>query len=154
MTARKPLDVPALAAAYTAGASIRALARRHGVSPVVIHRRLRGARVQMRPVGGPPGGKTPPKVRQDIADGYAAGTPMADLVARYRLSDQTIREIAAAAGVPLRLPGARKRLDRAAIVSLDGQGWPADAIAVMVGGSVHQVRKILREFFDRQPAAG
>lgn len=143
----------ALVEAYSAGASIRALARQHGVSHAAIHRRLRG-RVAMRPVGGRSGGNfIPQEVRDAVAGAYARNMPMADIIAQFGVCDETVRRFADEAGIPRRPVGGRTRLDAGMIATLAGQGWPPEAIAVLLGCRPSRVRKILADLAQDGDAA-
>ncbi|MET8006315.1 helix-turn-helix domain-containing protein [Nonomuraea glycinis] len=145
MSVLKQVDVAAVVTAYQDGASVRALAKQHDVSHTVIHRRLIKAGVEMRPVGGPTGMTVPESVREAVADAYKDGVPMADIVAQFEVCDETVRRIADEAEIPRRTVGGQPRLDRDKIAELSGQGWPADAIAILVGGAPRHVRFILRQ---------
>jgi transposase-like protein len=145
VSALKHLDMVAVSAAYKAGASVRALARQHGVSHTVIHRRLIKAGVEMRPVGGPKGMTVPEAVQEAVADAYEEGVPMAEIVAQFGVGDETVRRIADEAGIPRRTAGGQPRLDHDKIAELNGQGWPPTSIAILVGGAPRHVRFILRQ---------
>ncbi|MEU4231078.1 hypothetical protein AB0F17_42875 [Nonomuraea sp. NPDC026600] len=151
MPARKHIDVGELVKAYEAGASIRALARDYEASHTAIQRRLKG-RVVMRPVGGRAGGNLiPQQVRDKIAAAYAEDAPMADIMAEFDVCDETVRRFADEAGIPRRPVGGQQRLDPDQIVELSSQGWPPDAIAVLLDASPSRVRAILRELRE-EPA--
>lgn len=152
MPPRKPLPEALLISQYMAGASVRALAACHGVSYTLIHRRLVATGVQTRSVGGLPGLRAPKQVQAVIVKAYERGDLMADIVAAYGLSDVTIRRIVLAAGKPLRSPGAQQILDYDVIKRLDEQGWPAVAIAILVGASASHVRRILHGMYDAEDA--
>ncbi|WP_433513729.1 hypothetical protein ACQP2T_60970 [Nonomuraea sp. CA-143628] len=134
-----------LVKAYEAGASIRALARDYKASHTAIQRRLKG-RVVMRPVGGRTGGNLiPQQVRDKIAAAYAEDVQMADIMAEFDVCDETVRRLADEAGIPRRPVGGQQRLDPAQIAALSSQGWPPEAIAVLLSASPSRVRAILRE---------
>ncbi|MCA2230332.1 helix-turn-helix domain-containing protein [Nonomuraea aurantiaca] len=99
MSAREDSLAQALADAYQGGASVRDLARQHGLSHTTIHRKLEG-RVVMRKVGGPVGIQIPKEVQDAVAKAYADDMPMADIVAAFEVCDETVRRIADAAGIP------------------------------------------------------
>ncbi|GAA4209304.1 hypothetical protein GCM10022252_75600 [Streptosporangium oxazolinicum] len=153
MPPRKPLDEAAVIRGYKAGASVRALAAQHGVSYTLIHRRLVAAGVKTRRVGGVAGVRAPRAVQNAIVRDYVGGALMADIVATYGLSDVTVRKIVAAAGKPIRQQGAQQTLDRGVIRRLDGQGWPAVAIAMLMKASASHVRRILHDLYDAEDAA-
>ncbi|MEU4703372.1 helix-turn-helix domain-containing protein [Nonomuraea dietziae] len=153
MPERKQIDMPAVVRAYQRGESVRTIAQDHGVSHTVIHRRLIKAGVERRPVGGVSGLDFPDEVLKEISDAYEQGELMADLVARYGICDETVRRIAEDAGVPRRSRGAQRRIDRDAVADLDAQGWPPDAIALLVDGSKAQVNKILRTLHEESALA-
>jgi transposase-like protein len=74
MQPRKHVDLDAAAAAYQAGASLREVAARHGVSYCTIYRRLIEAGVTLRSPGGSSASAINPRIqalRVELADAEA-----------------------------------------------------------------------------------
>ncbi|MGW2219607.1 hypothetical protein ACWCSD_31865 [Nonomuraea sp. NPDC001684] len=137
--------------------SVRTIGVRLGWSHTAVHEALVAAGVAMRPRGGPSTKRIPAGTRQAIVAAYRAGEKTAALRARFGVSAQSIRNIVAEAGLPLRPGGCppggrRRRFDRHRAAILAGQGWPAGAIAIMTGFSEGHVRRELRALgYGRRP---
>lgn len=136
--------------------AVRQIGARLGFSHTAVHDALVNAGVQLRARGSRVK-RIPAETRAAIVAGYRAGERTAVLRARYGVSAQSIRNIVAEAGVPLRsggrpAGGPRRKFDRAGAAMLAGQGWPAGAIAVMTGFSEGHVRRELRALgYGRRP---
>ncbi|WP_157549699.1 hypothetical protein [Nonomuraea candida] len=155
--ARRALDVAAAIRLYVDDElTVRQVGQRLGFSHTAVHDALVAAGVQLRPRGSR-AKRIPAKTRAAIVAGYKAGERTAVLRARHQVSAQSIRNIVAEAGVPLRQGGCppggrRRRFDRDRAVLLARQGWPAGAIAVMTGFSEGHVRRELRALgYGRRP---
>ncbi|MFG6197753.1 hypothetical protein [Nonomuraea sp. JJY05] len=146
--ARLALDVAAATRLYLDDKlTVRQVGQRLGFSHTAVHDALVNAGVQLRPRGSRVK-RIPAKARAAIVAGYVAGERVTVLRARHKVAAQSIRNIVAEAGVPLRAggcpPGGRRRFDRGRAAALAAQGWPAAAIAIMTGFSEGHVRRELR----------
>ncbi|MFG1976996.1 hypothetical protein ACGFJC_47355 [Nonomuraea fuscirosea] len=127
------------------GWSIRRIAGEVGVSHAAVHRLLSSRRVERRPVGGPAGPTIAEERRQELLQAYQDGMPLHEMRAVFRVSDKTVKRLAEEAGLPARERGGPRVHDWEQIEQLHAQGWPSDAIAVLLGAAEGHVRHILRE---------
>lgn len=94
----------AVVAAYEAGATVEALAERHGCSTPVIRSVLEAQGVARRPRGP----RSPLEgVEDDVVADYRAGATVRQLVDAYGADQRTIRKVLAERGVAMRPPGRR-----------------------------------------------
>ncbi|GAB2467566.1 hypothetical protein GCM10027187_39700 [Streptosporangium sandarakinum] len=153
---RRALDVAAAIRLYVEDElTVRQIGQRLGWSHTAIHEALVAVGVTMRPRGSR-AKRIPSQVRQRIVADYVAGEPMAVLRARHGVAAQTVRNVVAEAGVPLRAGGkalaGQRRFDRRVAARLARQGWTAPAIALLMGFSEGHVRRELRALgFGRRP---
>ncbi|MFC4014601.1 hypothetical protein ACFOY2_45775 [Nonomuraea purpurea] len=145
---RRPLDVAAAIRLYVDDElTVRQIAARLRYSHTTIHELLVGAGVQLRPRGSR-AKCIPAATRAAIVAGYVAGERVAVLRARHKVSAQSIRNVVAEGGVPLRRGGStlagHRRFDREGAAALAAQEWPAAAIAILTGFSEGHVRRELR----------
>ncbi|MER6830944.1 hypothetical protein ABT352_33460 [Streptosporangium sp. NPDC000563] len=144
-TKRGRINRAEVARRYEAGESIRQISDTLPVSHAAVYRALRKAGVTFRPVGGVTGSRSPEERRAAILAAYRDGMHIEEIIATYRTSDDTIKAIAQEAGEPPRRRGQRRRVDWEQVGRLWDEEWPPEAIALLVGCSAQQVRRILRE---------
>lgn len=90
--------------AYTAGATIEALAEHHGCSTESIRAVLRAEGVEARPRGP----RSPLAGREDdVAAAYRAGATIRELAERFGANARTVRKVLVDREVPMRPPGRR-----------------------------------------------
>uniref|UniRef100_UPI003F4979ED helix-turn-helix domain-containing protein n=1 Tax=Streptosporangium sp. CA-235898 TaxID=3240073 RepID=UPI003F4979ED len=141
-TTRRRIDRDAAVRRYEAGESLRRIAASTGFSHAAVYRVLKEAGVVFRPAGGNP---VPGGRKEEILAAYRAGMRIEEILATFRTSEETIRALVEEAGEPRRPRGARRRLDWEQIGRLHDRDWPVAAIAILVGCSGQQVRRVLRE---------
>ena len=96
-----PEQVQVMVAGYAAGASLKALARKHGWHTVTISNHLRAAGVTLRPAAST---ATPAEIEQRrrvVAD-YEAGHRTSDIARRYGIDARTVARNVHAAGKAIR----------------------------------------------------
>ncbi|MFD9947708.1 winged helix-turn-helix transcriptional regulator [Nonomuraea sp. NPDC059023] len=130
--------------------TIAQIAARLGISSTSVHRRLAARRIPRRPRGST-SSRLSPQRRQQILAAYRAGTPVDVISTELRTCGRTIVRVAAAAGEPVRGRGGRGRLDWDQIERLHLQGWPADAIALLVHASVRHTYQVLADLGYGRP---
>ncbi|MGW0485761.1 hypothetical protein [Nonomuraea sp. NPDC003214] len=124
--------------------TVREIGRRLGVAHSSVHRALERQGVQVRPRGSTEH-LMPVERREQILAAYRAGMSLDEMRRTLRVSDKTVRLLAKEAGEPPRERGGPRRLDHDQIVGLYEQGWPVDAIAVLVGAGERYVWTILAD---------
>ncbi|MFI9845097.1 helix-turn-helix domain-containing protein [Nonomuraea sp. NPDC051941] len=129
---------------YASGLTVRQVAAELKVSHAAVHRALVAANVPRRPRGSTASLLSPQR-RAQILAAYRSGMPIEDMMRSLRVCGRTIKSVAEEAGEPPRERGGPRSLDWDQIAGLADQGWPSDAIAVLVGGSIGHVRAILRD---------
>lgn len=147
MPVRKHIDVPAIVAAYQAGATLRELAAEHRVSHNMIRCRLIRAGVKLRPTSQI---HLPAQTQQAIVDAYVGGAMMTDIMAEHGVLHQTIRRVVLAAGEPLRPPGGQVLINYEVIRRLERKGWPVAAVAILTDVSESWVRKIVQAGYQAE----
>lgn len=142
--ARSTIDSKLAARLYVAQRlTLREIGARLGVSHTAVQRALTAEQVERRPPGSTAQLVSPERAKV-LLEAYQAGMPLETMRQVFRVADKTVTRLAAEAGLPPRERGGPRRLDWDQIEQLDSQGWPAAAIAVMVGATVGHVRFILR----------
>ncbi len=132
-----------IARLYDDGMTIRQIAAKDGRSRTTIHRILRHASVSCRPRGGR-SRRILPEQRADILAAYLSDGRMADICAAFRVSSQSVRNIATEAGIALRARGGRRHLDLDVVENLAEQGWTPPAVALLTGYSERHIRREMR----------
>ncbi|GAA2411524.1 hypothetical protein GCM10010404_81820 [Nonomuraea africana] len=151
--ARRTVDTAAATRLYLEEKlSVREVGRRLGWSHTAIYDALVAAGVELRPRGSR-AQIIPADTRRAVVDGYVAGEKMRVLCARYGIAEQSVRNIVAEAGVPLRLGGTslsgKSSFDREQAALLAEQGWTAPAIAILTGFCEATVRRHLGQIRGR-----
>jgi transposase len=130
--------------------STREIGEKLGVSHATVHRALERAKVTLRPRGST-ASLLPDERRAQIRQAYVDGMPIEDMRRELRVSDKTVKRLAEEEGLEPRERGMPRRIDWDQVERLHGQGWPADAIALLVGAGISHVRRILRDLGHGRP---
>lgn len=144
-----PLDDTAVTREYTAGTTIRDLAKLYGCSQQAIYERLVAAGVAQQPRSFR---RLTPRERRSILFAYRAGRPMADIAAKYGVAVDSIRQVAAKAGGPRRPNGGPRDLDYRRIHKLAVEGKSPEEIAAEVGSTTRWIKILVRELRTAPPA--
>jgi uncharacterized protein (DUF433 family) len=134
-----------VAEAYRAGASVRQLAQKYGVSAVTVCRALDRAGQPRRPAGRRDSGVIGRE--QEIAAAYKAGATIAELAARFDCSVKPIRDALERAGVTRRAPGRGRSVEgqEMAIAAAYEAGATTTELAALHNVSHRLIARICRE---------
>ncbi|MFI9845114.1 hypothetical protein ACIHFD_49405 [Nonomuraea sp. NPDC051941] len=132
------LDLETMAEQYTAGMSVREIAKEHGCSVSLLYRRFRRAGVRLR------GRITSTRDTSDeIVAAYVAGWSVLDICATYAVAKSTVARLAEDAGVQRRPSGAPRETNWDEIARLIDQGESTKETAAAVGCTPRQVARVL-----------